>query len=173
MKENQLGQSVYTEYVEETKCPIDQSGPLPDLEFDPISWKNEPFQMSIVEHLGIDGEDFYKRTQFLVLFLHIEILTEKMKEAGHPEAKLWRARLAFTHNGILSSSVEQLQTCALECFSEYLKEYRARGQLIKEGDQEAKKAYTRGLMLVLVEHSYALIQFWKYEECEAALAEAF
>ena len=40
LKENQVGQSVYTEYVEETKCPIDQSGPLPDLEFDPISWKN-------------------------------------------------------------------------------------------------------------------------------------
>lgn len=42
LKENQLGQSVYTQYVEETKCPIDQSGPLPDSEFDPISYKNLP-----------------------------------------------------------------------------------------------------------------------------------
>lgn len=41
LKENQVGQSVYTQYVEETKAPIDQSGPLPDFEFDNISYKNE------------------------------------------------------------------------------------------------------------------------------------
>ena len=41
LKENQLGQSVYTEYVQETKCPIDKSGPLIKTDFDPISNKNE------------------------------------------------------------------------------------------------------------------------------------
>lgn len=41
LKENQLGQSVYTQYVEETKCPIDQNGPLPEFEFDLVSTKNE------------------------------------------------------------------------------------------------------------------------------------
>ena len=40
-KENKLGQSVYTQYVEETRCPIDQTGPLPDFELDGISTQNE------------------------------------------------------------------------------------------------------------------------------------
>ena len=61
MKENCLGQSVYTEYVEETKCPIDQSGPLPDLEFDPISWKNKNLQKVLVEYYTRESEHFYHR----------------------------------------------------------------------------------------------------------------
>lgn len=41
LKENCLGPSVYTQYVEETKAPIVRTGPLPDNELDPLSYKNQ------------------------------------------------------------------------------------------------------------------------------------
>lgn len=110
LKENQIGQSVYTQYVEETMCPIDQSGPLPDLEFDPISWKNGKLQDMLVDHFSLESEQFYHRTQFLVLFAHLETILGKMKELspGEPEVLLWEARHAMIHNDILTSNVEKL-----------------------------------------------------------------
>ena len=40
-RENCIGPSVYTEYVEDTRAPLIKSGPLPETPFDPISNKNE------------------------------------------------------------------------------------------------------------------------------------
>jgi len=40
-RENSIGPSVYTEYVEETRAPLVKGGPLPETPFDPISNKNE------------------------------------------------------------------------------------------------------------------------------------
>lgn len=40
-RENCVGPSVYTEYVEETRAPLIKGGPLPVTPFDPISNKNE------------------------------------------------------------------------------------------------------------------------------------
>ena len=77
LKENQVGQSVYTEYVEETKCPIDQTGPLPDFEFDAISNKNMKLQKLLLEHFGRDGEQVYERIQFTILLYAIQIVTEE------------------------------------------------------------------------------------------------
>lgn len=107
LKENMLGQSVYTQYVEETKCPIDQSV-LPDLPFDGISWKNQKLQDLLVVHYSIESESFYRRTQFLILFVFIGIALDKLEELEHPEVKLWRVRFAAAHNGVLSSNVESL-----------------------------------------------------------------
>ena len=73
LKENQLGQSVYTEYVQETKCPIDKSGPLVETEFDPMSNKNEPLQTFLVEHLSLNSEQFYVLTQFPILFVLLDL----------------------------------------------------------------------------------------------------
>jgi hypothetical protein len=40
-RENMIGPSVYTEYVEETLAPIDRTGPLPKNDLDMLSNKNE------------------------------------------------------------------------------------------------------------------------------------
>ena len=76
LKENQLGHSVYTQYVEETKCPIDQSGPLPDFAFDPISNKNEALQDKLVAHFSISGENMYEKVQFLIIFFYMNIIVD-------------------------------------------------------------------------------------------------
>ena len=41
IRENSLGPSVYTQYVQETLAPLDTSGPLPENVLDPISFKNK------------------------------------------------------------------------------------------------------------------------------------
>lgn len=124
LKENQLGQSVYTQYVEETKCPIDQSGPLPDLDFDPISWKNAPLQSVLVEYFSRESEHFYQRTQFLILFLVLELTTQQLVDQNHAEGLLWQARFASIHNSILTSNVEQLQTLILGNYSKFIEKYK-------------------------------------------------
>jgi len=99
---------VYTEYVEETKCPIDQSGPLPDLEFDPISYKNNVVQNCLVMHYSINSETFYQRVQFLMVFLLIDTITAILLAESHVEAKLWRARFSMMHNEMLTNNAEML-----------------------------------------------------------------
>lgn len=119
MKENMTGQSVYTQYVEETKCPIDQSA-LPDLPFDPISCKNQKLQDALVVYYSIDSESFYQRTQFLVLFYLIELVLRILESNEHPEVKLWRARYSAIHNEILSSNSETLQSKILDNYRDYI-----------------------------------------------------
>ena len=62
LKENQTGQSVYTQYVEDEKAPLDYNVPLIDFEFDPISHKNKKLQNILVQHFSVESETFYKRT---------------------------------------------------------------------------------------------------------------
>ena len=40
MRENCIGPSVYTQYVEETRAPLIKSGPLPENDLDIMSNKN-------------------------------------------------------------------------------------------------------------------------------------
>lgn len=109
LKENQVGQSVYTQYVEETKAPIDQSGPLPDFEFDNISYKNEALQNIFIEHYSLDGELPYERTQFFMLFYATDLISQtwqKFEEENKQKINhslLWRARFSMMYNEILSS----------------------------------------------------------------------
>lgn len=125
-KENKLGQSVYTQYVEETKAPIDQTGPLPDFEFDSISIKNENLQNMFLEHYLKDGETIYERTQFLILLYTIEIVTDYwLKRDGESGvALLWKARFSFTYSDILTYNVVYLQDASLDCFSRYVSQCR-------------------------------------------------
>ena len=44
LRENSLGPSVYTEYVEDTRAPLVKSGELPENDLDPISYKNKKLQ---------------------------------------------------------------------------------------------------------------------------------
>jgi hypothetical protein len=62
IRENVVGPSVYTEYVEETKAPLIKGGPLPDLEIDPISNKNQELQEKLLKHFEKDSEQIYLKT---------------------------------------------------------------------------------------------------------------
>lgn len=42
MRENALGPSIYTEYVEDTRAPLVNTGKLPRNDLDSISYKNKP-----------------------------------------------------------------------------------------------------------------------------------
>jgi hypothetical protein len=61
-RENSIGPSVYTEYVEETRAPLVKGGPLPETPFDPISNKNEQLQEVLLKHFEKDGEPFYHKS---------------------------------------------------------------------------------------------------------------
>jgi hypothetical protein len=124
----------------------------------------------LIQHYERDSETFYNRTQFLILFLYVELGINKMIESGHEDALLWQARHAFIHNNILTNNIEHLQDLILDNWGKYLAAYRQRG-IGLEGDE--KKAHRRGLAMLLSESSYAQIQFWKYEACEEAVIEAF
>ena len=64
------------------------------------------------------------------------------------------------HNEMLTNNVEELQDIILRNFAGYIVEYRQ------------QKIDPQNLSLLLSEYSFALIDFWKYEECEAACKEA-
>jgi len=65
-------------------------------------------QRVFLEYYNREGETFYHRTQFLGVFLYIELGVNLMVEQKHPEGLLWQARHAVIHNDILTSSAEQL-----------------------------------------------------------------
>ena len=48
-RENMLGPSVYTEYVEDTLAPLDRTK-LAENELDVLSFKNEELQNSLLNH---------------------------------------------------------------------------------------------------------------------------
>lgn len=59
IKENCVGPSVYTLYVEETKAPLIKEGPLPDNELDPMSNKNQVLQDKLLSYFERDSEQIY------------------------------------------------------------------------------------------------------------------
>ena len=67
MRENCVGPSLYTEYVEETLAPLIKGGPLPENELDCMSNKNLKLQASLLKHFERDGEQIYHKSQFLIL----------------------------------------------------------------------------------------------------------
>ena len=95
------------------------------------------------------------------------------------------------YNEILSSNVVYLQDTSLDCYESYVKEFRKCVQEfdveeeddfmpsmddakeLTEEEQKLLDEAKRNFSLVLSEYSYSLIQFWKYEECEKIIHEAF
>ena len=73
-RENCLGPSVYTEYVEDTLAPLVKGGDLPDNDLDIMSFKNKELQKSLMKHFERDGEQVYHKSQFLILLYGVEHL---------------------------------------------------------------------------------------------------
>ena len=62
MRENCIGPSVYTEYVEETRAPLIKGGSLPINDLDSISNKNLQMKASLLKHFERDGEQIYHKS---------------------------------------------------------------------------------------------------------------
>ena len=73
MRENCVGPSVYTEYVEDTLAPLIK-GHLPKTDFDPFSTKNKQLMSALLHHFAKDGETVYHKSQFLVFMYILECL---------------------------------------------------------------------------------------------------
>ena len=56
MRENCVGPSVYTQYVEDTRAPLIKSGPLPENDLDSMSNKNLKLQATMLKFFEKDGE---------------------------------------------------------------------------------------------------------------------
>jgi len=82
IRENCIGPSIYTEYVEDTRAPLIKGGPLPVTPFDSISNKNEKLQELLLKHFEKDGEPFYHKAQFLILLFAIENLLDSEELQG-------------------------------------------------------------------------------------------
>ena len=127
LRENSLGPSVYTEYVEDTRAPLVKTGELPANDLDPISFKNVKLQKCLLDYFERSGEQMYHRVQFLVLVY----LLQMQLNAVEPEdkelflfAKLQRARLSFTMDKCLNQSVVHLKDESLSLYREYIEEVR-------------------------------------------------
>ena len=73
LRENCLGPSVYTEYVEDTRSPLVRAV-LPKNDLDALSNKNKVLQNTLLDHFQRDGESLYQRSQFLIFLYASEIL---------------------------------------------------------------------------------------------------
>ena len=62
MRENCIGPSVYTEYVEDTLAPLVKGGSLPQNDLDCFSTKNLRLQAALLKHFERDGEQIYHRS---------------------------------------------------------------------------------------------------------------
>jgi len=111
LRENCLGPSVYTEYVEDTRAPLIK-GDLPRTDFDPISTKNKLLQAALLDHFQRDGETLYVRSQMLILLYCAEILLASRDETEF--TTLHKARLSFLLDRHLSSSVLHLKDASLD-----------------------------------------------------------
>ena len=170
IRENSLGPSVYTQYVQETLAPLDTSGPLPENHLDPISFKNKPLQQALLKYFEKDGEQLFHKSQFLILLYMLDMLLTDMdilevqKADVRDFAMLWRARLKFQLDLHLSSSVTNLKDASMGLYKEYIDKVR---QASKQD-----KTLENTLTLLLIEQFYCLLHFYKYEKAEAALKEA-
>mmetsp|Transcript_32157 Transcript_32157/g.49178 ORF Transcript_32157/g.49178 Transcript_32157/m.49178 type:complete len:311 (-) Transcript_32157:1396-2328(-) len=182
LKENQLGQSVYTEYVEETKAPIDQhvSDPkmLPAFALDHISSKNTDMQSVLLDHFEKDGENLYDRAQFLIVFFAIEVLihywvqlkeNSELKQTEVPHHLLWQARFSMVYSQMINQNVEQLQNSSVEPYQRYVAKFR---EVVLTLDQEDQAAGKTNLSMLLSETSHCFIHYWMYDQCEDSIKEA-
>lgn len=112
LRENSLGPSVFTEYVEDTRAPLVKSE-LPVTEFDPISTKNQLLQYALLGHFERDGETLYQRSQMLILLFCVETLLASAAPTDE-SVVLYSARLSFLLDRHLSSSVLHLKDASLD-----------------------------------------------------------
>jgi hypothetical protein len=130
-RENMVGPSVYTEYVEETLAPIVRTGALPKNDLDMLSNKNEKLQDFFLKHFERDGEEIYHKSQFLILLYAAEFLFSQRPTLVQDASSylvdfsmLWKARLSFWITLHLSSSVTQLMDESLAMYADYVDKVR-------------------------------------------------
>ena len=82
MRENCVGPSVYTQYVEETRAPLVKGGPLPQNDLDSMSNKNLKLQAAMLKYFEKDGEQIYQKSQFLILLFILSQLLADENWAG-------------------------------------------------------------------------------------------
>ena len=82
MRENCIGPSVYTQYVEDTRAPLIRSGPLPANDLDCMSNKNLALQAALLKSFERDGEQIYHKSQFLILLFLLNHLLADEDFAG-------------------------------------------------------------------------------------------
>lgn len=166
LKENQVGASVYTLYAEEEKRPIDRYGDLPESVLDPISNKNEKLQKVLLEKLSINGEIFFERTQFLIVFyligVTIDIFEQVTQENTQPEdsfvVNLWRARHANIYEENLMSVAENLESEILDSYKTSVQLMRDRLAYLEDSKlEEEAQAVRRNLSMLLSEYAHPLI----------------
>lgn len=124
-------------------------------------WKQEnQLQDLLVVHFNKDGEDTYKNTNSLTIFLYLEVLLGlEITQFEVPESiKIWRARFHMLHNQLLTSNVCYLQDKSLEYYQAYLEKVEIEDKRIK--------AY------LLIEYSNCALNFYKYTKAERALESA-
>ena len=116
-RENAVGPSIFTEYVEDTRQPL-VKGHLPETSLDSLSSKNEYLQSLILKSYEKDGEPFYQKSQLLPIltFLDQVLNREDLNENEKHFKILMQARLFYLKDLSLNSSVVHLKDSSLTLF---------------------------------------------------------
>lgn len=120
IRENVVGPSVYSLYVEEEKRPLIKGEPLREREIDPISTKNTHLQELLLSHFEREGEQMYGRTQFLVIFFALEVLLLNANFEDLNVLDLWKARFYYLYDKQMTSNVAHLQDKSLDFYEKYI-----------------------------------------------------
>lgn len=120
-RENTCGPSIFTEYVEETRAPLNKSY-LVETELDLISTKNNLLHNVLLKHYEKDGEPFYQNSQLLIILtlLEITLTREVLSEEERWFSKLMTARVSYLKDQSLTSSIVHLKDASLTLFNEYI-----------------------------------------------------
>jgi hypothetical protein len=121
---------------------------------------DEQLQKFLLGYFGKEGEDVYKNTQSLTMFLYLDILLnlEIVAFDVPKEIKIWKARYHMLHNMLLTSNVCYLQDKSLEYYNDYLENMSIEDKNIQ--------AY------LWIEYSNCALTFYKYSKADIALENA-
>ena len=165
-RENAIGPSIFTEYVEDTRKPL-VKGYLPETDLDCLSTKNEYLQNIILKNYEKDGEPFYQKSQLLPMltFLDQALMREDLTEDEKAFKSLMQARLFYLKDLSLNSSVVHLKDSSLNLFQDYI-------ALVRKQCDEGKTECQQPLVMLLAEVSYCQLHFYKYDLSEQSVNEA-
>lgn len=125
MRENCVGPSIYTEYVEDTLAPL-VKGYLPKTDFDALSTKNKTLMSALLHHFAKDGETVYHKSQFLILLYTLEILLShetilsQIPQDYKQFATLQKARLFYLLDVHLTGSVINFKDQSIDFYAKYI-----------------------------------------------------
>lgn len=114
----------------------------------------------LLSYFSKEGEEVYKNTKSLTIFLYLDILLNLEISAFELPStiKIWKARYHMLHNQLLTSNVCYLQDKSIGLYSTYLESMEIESKTIK--------AY------LWIEYSHCCLTFFKYSKAESALETA-